>query len=113
MPVQHHKRRGRQDNDESLNVRQCPQCFCTFASLDDSGKPVLTVIFEDWTTDNNSTDPILIVKDGVDFASLPTVTGTSPDTCLIFVRKATKLADVYAIRALMPPTVLNYYVYGD
>lgn len=34
------KRRGRQDNDESLNVRQCPQCFCTFASLDDSGKPV-------------------------------------------------------------------------
>ncbi|MBQ1617710.1 MAG: helicase, partial [Ruminococcus sp.] len=34
------KRRGRQDNEESLNVRQCPKCFCTFASLDDSGKPV-------------------------------------------------------------------------
>lgn len=81
--------------------------------LDDSGKPVLTVIFEDWTTDNNSTDPILIVKDGVDFASLSSVTGTSSDTCLIFARKTTKLADVYAIRALMPPTVLNYYVYGD
>ena len=34
------RKKRKKENDESLNVRQCPQCFCAFAALDDKGKPV-------------------------------------------------------------------------
>ena len=34
------KKKRRKENNEDLNVRQCPQCFCTFAAKDENGKPV-------------------------------------------------------------------------
>ena len=77
------------------------------------GKPSLTVISEDWTSAPESTDPVLVVKENVDFASLSAEDAQSTDTCLIFARADTRLADVFAVRALLPPTVANFYVYGD
>lgn len=77
------------------------------------GKLSLTVIHEDWTTQNDSTDPILIIKENVDFASLVNAQGTQPDTCLIFAQKGTRLADVFAVPKLLPQSVSNFYVYGD
>ena len=82
-------------------------------SIAPDGKFSLTVIKEDWTTKTDSTDPILIVKENVDFASLATSQGAQPDTCLIFAQKSTRLADVFAVRKLLPPSVSNFYVYGD
>lgn len=82
-------------------------------TIDDAGLPSLTVILEDWTTDNDSTDPVLIVKDNVDFASLAASAEPVPDTCLIFAKRSTSLSKVFAIRKLLPPSVSNFYVYGD
>lgn len=81
--------------------------------LDENGTPSLTVIQEDWTTDSDSTDPLLIVNDNVDFASLAGATGQTPDTCLIFASAGTTLSKVFAVRKLLPPSVKNFYVYGD
>lgn len=34
------RKKRKKENNEDLHVRQCPQCFATFAALDDKGKPV-------------------------------------------------------------------------
>lgn len=81
--------------------------------LDADGKPSLTVITEDWTTDTDSTDPRLIVSDNVDFSSLSAVGASTPDTCLVFAPKSLRLEKVFAVRKLLPPSVVNFYVYGD
>lgn len=81
--------------------------------LDAAANPSLTVIKEDWTTNADSTDPTLIVTENVDFASLGKGDAPVSDTCLIFAPKSTKLSDVFKVRGLLPPSVTNFYVYGD
>lgn len=81
--------------------------------LDAEGKPTLTVINEDWTTVTDSTDPILTVVENADFASLGKGGAPVADTCLIFAPKSCRLSSVFAIRNLLPPSVQNFYVYGE
>ena len=78
----------------------------------EDGKPSLTIVTEDWTSDPDAADPKLIISENVDFASLASASRIA-DSCLIFAPKATRLADVFAVRRLMPPQVVNYYVYGE
>ncbi len=73
------------------------------------GKPSLTVITEDWS-DENSTDPKLTVFD----ASFESVKNKKDvDTCFIYASKSIKLKEVYAIRQLLPKSVVNWYVFSD
>ncbi len=79
--------------------------------FDKAGKPTLTTIEEDWTTNPDSTDPLLIVKENVDFASI--AAGSKIDTCLIFAPRAMKLSEVFAVRRLLPAGIKNYYVFAE
>lgn len=77
-----------------------------------SAEPQLTVIEEDWTTDNNSSDPVLTVRDNVPFAEIPKRSQIA-DTCLVFAPDNTPLARIFALRALLPREVANWYVYSE
>lgn len=81
--------------------------------IDAAGKPSLTVIKEDWSSNGDSLDPVLVVKENVDFSSLAKEGSATVDTCLVFAPKTSKLADVFAVRRLLPPNVVNFYVYGE
>ncbi len=71
------------------------------------GKPNLTVITEDWS-DENSTDPKLTVTS----ATFESVKGnTKVDTCFIYAPSTMKLAEIYAIKPLLPRSVSNWYVF--
>ena len=73
------------------------------------GKPVLTLITEDWSNEN-STDPLLTVSN-VTFDSV--AMNDNIDTCFIYAPKTMKLEEVYAIRKLLPMKVCNWYVFGE
>lgn len=73
------------------------------------GKPILTVITEDWSNPDSS-DPKLTAKE-VSFDSIPKE--PKVDTCLVFTTKAMKLGEVYSVAKLLPKSVVNWYVFGD
>lgn len=73
------------------------------------GKAELTVITEDWS-DTSSTDPKLIVE-RKKFEEL--TEDKKVNTCLIYVGKNVKLAEVYRITALVPKNVVNWYVFAE
>ena len=80
--------------------------------IGEDGKPSLTIVKEDWTSNPDSTDPVLEVRENVAFAETAKP-GDQTDSCLIFASAQTRLADVFAVRALLPRRVVNYYIYGD
>ena len=73
------------------------------------GKPKLTVIKEDWS-DPDATDPKLNVSEAT-FESVKD--RTDIETCFIYAPRSMKLAEVYAVRSLMPKSVVNWYVFGE
>ena len=73
------------------------------------GKPDLTVIKEDWS-DPDATDPKLEVSKAT-FESVKD--RTDIDTCFIFAPRSMKLSEVYAVRPLLPKSVVNWYVFGE
>ena len=73
------------------------------------GKPDLTVIKEDWS-DPDSTDPKLEVSKAT-FESVKD--RTDIDTCFVFAPRSMKLSEVYAVRKLLPKSVVNWYVFGE
>lgn len=77
-----------------------------------TAEPRLTVIEEDWTTDNDSTDPVLNVRDDVPFAEIAKRSQIA-DTCLVFAPVDTPLARIFALRTLLPREVVNWYVYPE
>ncbi len=74
--------------------------------------PRLTVIEEDWASDSQSTEPRLIIHENVPFDQAAAKTRFA-DTCLVFAPKNTPLKDVFALRALLPKEVANWYIYAD
>ncbi len=73
------------------------------------GRPSLTVIKEDWS-DESSTDPRLHVSEAT-FESVRDE--TKVDTCFIYASGETPLAQLYAVRKLLPKSVCNWYVFRD
>ena len=71
----------------------------------------LTTIKEDWSV-SDAIDPKLIITENASFDSIGKE-GDITDTCLIFAPKSMKLAEIFKVRSLMPPKVVNYYVYGE
>ena len=73
------------------------------------GKKVLTVVSEDWSG-KDVLEPKLTATE-TPFEAVRDRSDT--DTCFIFAPTSLKLADVYAVRKLLPKSVVNWYVYGD
>lgn len=73
-------------------------------------KPSLAIIKEDWS-DTSSSDPKLTVRENVPFEMIPKTDNV--DTCFVYAKKGTRLADVFAVRTLLPARVVNWYVYED
>lgn len=74
--------------------------------------PRLTVVEEDWTTNTQSPDPLLVVHENVAFADIGAKWPLA-DTCLVFAPRDTPVSEVFALRKLLPPEVSNWYVYAD
>jgi len=73
------------------------------------GRPSLTVVREDWS-DPDSSDPKLTASE----ATFESVRDRSDvDTCFIYAPRGMKLAEVYAVRPLMPKSVSNWYVFCE
>lgn len=73
------------------------------------GKPSLTVIKEDWS-DPDATDPKLTITQAT-FESIKDKADI--DTCFIYAPRTMKLAEVYAVRKLLPKSIANWYVFGE
>jgi hypothetical protein len=66
-----------------------------------------TLVDEDWS--GEGLDPKLTPRT-VDLAQ---AVRAATDTCLLFAPASTPLARLYAVRAALPVTVVNWYVYAD
>lgn len=80
--------------------------------LGENGEFALTVVEEDWNSEPDNPDPVLHVRENVKFSDIGK-DGDMTDTALIFAPKNTKLEKIYAVRKLLPPRVVNFYVYGE
>ena len=57
------------------------------------------------------TEGELTVRENVPFEMIPKTDNV--DTCFVYAKKGTRLADVFAVRTLLPARVVNWYVYED
>lgn len=76
-------------------------------------RPVLSTIEEDWSgADENTLEPRLAIRENVGFAEVAEA-DDRVDTCFVYAPADTRLAEVYAVRGLLPARIVNWYVYID